>query len=142
MILKLKYESHQAQAVEEFEQKNSMFNEDKFSDDEDFQKNSYSFINAIPGKAAEAEQGQSRLSRCLARLRCCSAPKDFRRTRRRLGKKISYLSLYEYCHIVDKHENQVAELKQQIIDLKIKLVERKKSENTVITEAERGPSET
>ena len=36
----------------------------------------------------------------------------------RLGKKISYLSLYEYCYIVDKHEKEVAELKQTINQLK------------------------
>ena len=32
----------------------------------------------------------------------------------RLGRKISYISLYEYCHIVDKHERQVAEQTQML----------------------------
>ena len=38
--------------------------------------------------------------------------------RRRLGKKISYLSLYEYAFIVDKHEEEMAELKQKMSKLR------------------------
>jgi hypothetical protein len=34
---------------------------------------------------------------------CCLRNKE-RDAHMRLGKKISYISLYEYCHIVDKHE--------------------------------------
>ena len=34
--------------------------------------------------------------------------------RRLLGKKISYLSLYEYAFIVDKHEEEMAQLKQRM----------------------------
>jgi hypothetical protein len=32
----------------------------------------------------------------------------------RLGKKISYISLYEYSYIVDKHEIEVATLKETV----------------------------
>ena len=34
--------------------------------------------------------------------------------RRRLGQKISYLSLYEYAFIVDKHEEEMAQLKEKL----------------------------
>lgn len=34
--------------------------------------------------------------------------------RRRLGKKISYLSLFELGYLIDKHEQEVANLKEQI----------------------------
>ena len=34
--------------------------------------------------------------------------------RRRLGQKISYLSLYEYAFIVDKHEEEMAQLKEML----------------------------
>ena len=54
-------------------------------------------------EAAETNEQPSWFKRNCANL--CASGKNLQRTRRRLGKKISYLSLYEYCHIVDKHEN-------------------------------------
>jgi hypothetical protein len=39
----------------------------------------------------------------------------------RLGKKISFISLYEYFFIVDKHEKEVAELKQKIENMSERL---------------------
>ena len=51
-------------------------------------------------------------------LQWCCLSKSDEEARRRLGQKISYISLYEYCFIVDKHEREVAELKQEILDLR------------------------
>ena len=44
----------------------------------------------------------------------CYIRKKDSMARRRLGQKISYLSLYEYAFIVDKHEEEMAELKQKL----------------------------
>jgi hypothetical protein len=49
---------------------------------------------------------------------------------RRLGKKISYISLYEYCFIIDKHEKEVAEMKLTIADLQKELEESDHLEQT------------
>ena len=38
------------------------------------------------------------------------------KARRRLGKKVSYISLYENGLILDKHETEIAELKLQMHD--------------------------
>ena len=52
------------------------------------------------------------------------------RARRRLGQKISYLSLYEYAFIVDKHEEQMAQLKQKLSKMRRKLLEKEQDIET------------
>ena len=39
---------------------------------------------------------------------------DYWDAHQRLGRKISYISLYKYCHIIDKQERQVAEQSQSL----------------------------
>ena len=42
---------------------------------------------------------------------CCLKNNEYK-ARNRLGQRISYMELYKYSYIVDKHEMEVAELKE------------------------------
>ena len=46
-------------------------------------------------------------------LKCCLLDEVHSKARRRLGKKISYVALYENGLILDKHESEIADLKFQ-----------------------------
>lgn len=66
------------------------------------------------------DQVTDRLKR-IDLLKFCWMPKENRMARKRLGRKISYISLYEYCHLIDKHEQVISIKQQELTDLKVQV---------------------
>lgn len=81
----------------------------------------------------------STTSREALRLRCCEDCINYvwvssanTRARKRLGKKISYIGLYDNCHLIDKHEQEIAEMKlraeylEQMVCMQEQAIEKRK----------------
>ena len=85
ILIKKKYMNHQAENVLQYEERRLNFSQEE--------------VKKTTKKFSCLEWFKS-----LKLSAYCCLKTDHYKAHLRLGRKISYLSLYQYCHVVDKHE--------------------------------------